>query len=87
MKEPKYFSILHNPSSKNAMWACKMIPVLIYWATVSKSPHTYGKLSKEVGHHTDQIGKVLGLIDDVFKGSPAKVCGYNILNSLSYRFL
>lgn len=67
MKEPKYLSILHNPSSKNAMWACKMIPVLIYWATVSKSPHTYGELSKEVGHHTDQIGRVLGLIDDVFK--------------------
>lgn len=67
MKEPKYLSILHNTSSKNAMWACKMIPVLIYWATVSKSPHTYGELSKEVGHHTDQIGKVLGLIDDVFK--------------------
>lgn len=49
------------------MWASKMIPVLIYWATVSKSPHTYGELSKEVGHHTDQIGRVLGLIDDVFK--------------------
>lgn len=67
MKEPKYLSILHNSSSKNAMWACKMIPVLIYWATVSKSPHTYSELSKEVGHHTDQIGRVLGLIDDVFK--------------------
>lgn len=24
-------------------------------------------MSKEVGHHTDQIGRVLGLIDDVFK--------------------
>lgn len=67
MKVPEYLSMLHNPSSKNAMWACEMIPVLIYWATVSKSPHTYGELSKEVGHHTDQIGRVLGLIDDVFK--------------------
>lgn len=66
MKGPKYLSILHDTSSKNAMWACKMIPVLIYWATVSKSPHTYGELSKAVGHHTDQIGRVLGLIDDVF---------------------
>lgn len=66
MKDPKYLSILHDQSSKNAMWACKMIPVLIYWATVSKSPHTYGELSKAVGHHTDQIGRVLGLIDDVF---------------------
>lgn len=67
MKDQKFLSMLHNPSSKNAMWACKMIPVLIYWATVSKSPHTYSELSKEVGHHTDQIGRVLGLIDDVFR--------------------
>lgn len=67
MKEPEYLSLLNDPRHKNAMWACKMIPVLVYWASVSKSPHTYGDLSRAVGHKTDQIGKVLGLIDDVFK--------------------
>lgn len=67
MKEPEYLSLLNDPRHKNAMWACKMIPVLVYWASVSKSPHTYGDLSRAVGHKTDQIGGVLGLIDNVFK--------------------
>lgn len=66
MKVPECLSMLYNPSSKNAMLACKMIPVLIYWAAVSKSPHTYGELSKEVGLHTDQIDRLLGLFDDDF---------------------
>ncbi len=44
-----------------------MIPVLVYWASVSKAPHTYSELSKAVGHNTDPIGSVLGKIDDVFQ--------------------
>ena len=64
---PTYLEILHDTTHKNPMWACKMLPVLIYWAERSTKPHTYGELSKEVGHRTDQIGSVLGLIDDIFK--------------------
>lgn len=36
--EEKYIRILHDTSHKNSMWACKMIPVLIYWASVNKRP-------------------------------------------------
>lgn len=67
MVSSKYLSILHDPHHKNAIWARKMIPVLIYWASVSKAPHTYSELSKAVGHNTNQIGSVLGKIDDVFQ--------------------
>ncbi len=49
------------------MWACKMIPVLIYWASVNKRPHCYSELSKEAGHKTNRIGDILGIIEDVFK--------------------
>ena len=64
---PTFLTMLHDTAHKNPMWACKMLPVLIYWAERSTKPHTYGELSKEVGHRTDQIGSVLGLIDDIFK--------------------
>ena len=64
---PTYLRLLHDTAHKNPQWACKMIPVLIYWAERSTKPHTYSELSKEVGHRTDQIGSILGLIDDIFR--------------------
>lgn len=63
---PTFLTMLHDTAHKNPMWACKMLPVLVYWAERSTKPHTYGELSKEVGHRTDQIGAILGLIDDIF---------------------
>lgn len=53
--EKEYIKILHDTSHKNPMWACKMIPVLIYWASVDKKPHYYSELSKEAGHKTAGI--------------------------------
>ena len=66
MQEPKYLQILHAKDHKNAEWASKMLPVLIYWISVDKRPHYYSELSDAVGHNTDRIGKVLGIIYDVF---------------------
>lgn len=66
MQEPKYLQILQDKDHKNAEWASKMLPVLIYWISVDKRPHYYSELSDAVGHNTDRIGKVLGLIYDVF---------------------
>lgn len=66
MQEPKYLQILHDKDHKNAEWASKMLPVLIYWISVDKRPHYYSELSYAVGHNTDRIGKVLGIIYDVF---------------------
>lgn len=85
MKEPSFHSILYDPHHKNAMWARKMIPVLVYWATVSKTPHTYSELSKVVGHNTNQIGGILGMIDDAFnalKKSHQEFADLPTLNSL-----
>lgn len=66
MQEPKYLQILQDKEHKNAVWASKMLPVLIYWATIDNKPHYYSDLSKAVGHTTNQIGEVLGKIHDVF---------------------
>ena len=59
MQEPKYLQILQDEEHKNAVWASKMLPVLIYWATIDNKPHYYSDLSKAVGHTTNQIGEVL----------------------------
>lgn len=50
----------------NREWAMKMIPVLIRWAQGAwDRPHYYSHLSRAVGHKTDQIGSVLGEIQDI----------------------
>lgn len=50
----------------NKEWAMKMIPVLIRWAQSSwDKPHYYSNLSRAVGHKTNQIGKVMGQIQDI----------------------
>lgn len=50
----------------NREWAMKMIPVLIRWAQGAwDKPHYYSHLSKAVGHKTNQIGSVLGTIQDI----------------------
>lgn len=51
----------------NQEWALKMIPVLVRWAQGTwDMPHYYSDLSAAVGHKTDQIGHVLGTIQDIF---------------------
>ena len=51
----------------NQEWALKMIPVLVRWAQGTWDvPHHYSDLSAAVGHKTDQIGDVLGRIQDIF---------------------
>lgn len=64
MKNPIYLELLHDDTHKNPQWAQKMIPVLVYWAKSSNDnkAHYYSDLSKAVGHKTDRIGRVLGLI-------------------------
>lgn len=53
-------------NSKNRDWALKMIPVLIRWAMGSSDRlHFYSDLSKAVGHKTNQIGSVMGRIQDM----------------------
>ena len=47
----------------NQEWAMKMIPVLVRWAQTSwDKPHYYSQLSAAVGHGTNQIGDILGII-------------------------
>lgn len=69
MKNPRYLELLHDDTHKNPQWAQKMIPVLVYWAKSSNDnkAHYYSDLSKAVGHKTDRIGRVLGLIHDIFE--------------------
>lgn len=53
-------------NSKNRDWALKMIPVLIRWAMGSWDQlHFYSDLSKAVGQKTNQIGSVMGTIQDM----------------------
>ena len=50
----------------NREWALKMIPVLVRWAQGAwDKPHYYSDLSAAVGHKTNQIGKVMGIIQDI----------------------
>ena len=50
----------------NKEWALKMIPVLIHWARYSwETPHYYSDLTNAVGHKTNQIGKVLELVQKI----------------------
>lgn len=50
----------------NKEWALRMIPVLIRWAQSSwDKTHYYSNLSTAVGHKTNQIGGVMGLIQDI----------------------
>ncbi|MBO6252276.1 MAG: hypothetical protein J6O49_01300 [Bacteroidaceae bacterium] len=50
----------------NRTWALKMIPVLIRWAQGAwDKPHYYSDLSAAVGHKTNQIGNVMGTIQDI----------------------
>ena len=50
----------------NREWALKMIPVLIRWALGAwDKPHYYSDLSAAVGHKTNQIGNVMGVIQDI----------------------
>lgn len=52
----------------NKEWALKMIPVLIRWAQATwDKPHYYSDLSAAVGHKTNQIGNVLGIIQTIIK--------------------
>lgn len=52
----------------NKEWALRMIPVLIRWAQGAwDKPHYYSDLSASVGHKTNQIGNVMGTIDDIIK--------------------
>ncbi len=68
----------------NREWALKMIPVLIRWAIGAwDKPHYYSDLSAAVGHKTNQIGNVMGVIQDIIDNLQKK-SGKNIptLNSL-----
>ena len=69
MNNPRYLELLHDDTHKNPLWAQKMIPVLVYWAKSSNDnkAHYYSDLSKAVGHKTDRIGRILGLIHDIFE--------------------
>lgn len=50
----------------NKEWAMRMIPVLIRWAQSSwDKTHYYSHLSTAVGHRTNQIGSVMGIIQDL----------------------
>ena len=50
----------------NKEWAMRMLPVLIRWAQGAwDKPHYYSDLTAAVGHKTNQIGKVMGLIQDI----------------------
>lgn len=50
----------------NTEWAKRMIPVLIRWARSSwDKPHYYSNLSEAVGHHTNQIGRIMAIIQDI----------------------
>lgn len=68
----------------NREWALKMIPVLIRWAQSAwDKPHYYSDLSAAVGHNTNQIGRIMGIIQDIINdlnNSPDK--NIPTLNSL-----
>ena len=50
----------------NKEWALKMIPVLVRWAQGAwDKPHYYSDLTAAVGHKTNQIGNVMGTIQDI----------------------
>ena len=50
----------------NREWALRMIPVLVRWAQGAwDKPHYYSDLSASVGHKTNQIGGIMGTIQDV----------------------
>ena len=47
-------------------WALKMIPVLVRWAQGAwDTPHYYSDLSTSVGLKTNQIGDMMGVIQDI----------------------
>lgn len=53
----------------NHEWALKMIPVLVRWAQGAwDKPHYYSDLTAAVGHKTNQIGHVMGTIQDIIYG-------------------
>ena len=46
--------------------AMRMIPVLVRWAQATwDKPHYYSNLSEAIGHGTNQIGGVMGTIQDI----------------------
>ena len=50
----------------NKEWALRMIPVLIRWAQATwDKPHYYSDLSAAVGHKTNQIGNVMGNVQNI----------------------
>ena len=68
----------------NKEWALKMIPVLVRWAQGAwDKPHYYSDLTAAVGHKTNQIGNVMGtiqdIIDDLQKQSGKKIPTLNCL--------
>ena len=68
----------------NKEWALKMIPVLVRWAQGAwDKPHYYSDLTAAVGHKTNQIGNVMGtiqdIIDDLQKQSGKKIPTLNSL--------
>lgn len=79
MRNPRYLELLHDDTHKNPLWAQKMIPVLVYWTKSSNDnkAHYYSDLSKAVGHKTDRIGRILGLIHDIFE-ELRKEKGFNL---------
>ena len=47
----------------NKEWALRMIPISVRWAQATwDKPHYYSDLSTAVGHKTNQIGAVMGMI-------------------------
>lgn len=68
----------------NHDWALKMIPILVRWAQGAwDKPHYYSDLTAAVGHKTNQIGRVMGtiqdIIDDLQKQSGKKIPTLNSL--------
>ena len=50
----------------NREWALKMIPVLVCWAQGAwDKPHYYSDLTAAVGHKTNQIENVMGIIQNI----------------------
>lgn len=69
----------------NREWALRMIPVLVRWAQATwDKPHYYSDLTAAVGHKTNQIGSVMGTIQDIIDELKKKSGRDNIptLNSL-----
>ena len=63
----------------NKEWALKMIPVLVRWAQGAwDKPHYYSDLTAAVGHKTNHIGNVMGIIQDIIDDLQ-KQSGKNIL--------